>query len=119
MPSIFHKRVSGTIDSGPAAPAIIDGSVVDGEIRGNVRRKDPADDGLTGTLVAKIDGDTVEYPVQVNGKVRGKLTLPRSLAGAALEEAVRTHATFAAVTDGKPVRKLIVVPGKIINVVVG
>jgi hypothetical protein len=53
-------RVSGTIDSGPAAPAIIDGSVVDGEIRGNVRRKDPADDGLTGTLVAKIDGDTVE-----------------------------------------------------------
>jgi hypothetical protein len=53
-------RVTGTVDSGPAAPAIIDGSVVDGEIRGNVRRKDPADDGLTGTLVAKIIGDTGE-----------------------------------------------------------
>lgn len=53
-------RVSGTVDSGPAAPAIIDGALVDGEIRGNVRRKDPADHGLTGTLVAKITGDTAE-----------------------------------------------------------
>lgn len=49
-------RVTGTIDSGPAAPAVIDGSLMDGEVRGNVRRKSPEDAGLTGTIVAKIGG---------------------------------------------------------------
>ncbi len=53
-------RVSGTIDTGPASPAIVDGMVIEGEIRGNVRRKDPSDDGLTGTLVAKISGNGAE-----------------------------------------------------------
>jgi hypothetical protein len=53
-------RVSGAIESGPAAPAIIDGSLVDGEIRGNVRRKTPSDDGLTGTLLATVNADAVE-----------------------------------------------------------
>lgn len=52
-------KVTGTIEGG-AGPAVIDGSVVDTEIRGNVRRKDPKDDGLTGTLTAKIGGDTAE-----------------------------------------------------------
>jgi hypothetical protein len=50
-------RVSGEIDSGPASPSEIDGSLVDGEIRGVVRRKAPSDHGLTGTIVAKIAGD--------------------------------------------------------------
>ena len=45
------------IESGPASPAVIDGQLVDDEIRGNIRRKTPADDGLTGTIVAKPDGD--------------------------------------------------------------
>jgi hypothetical protein len=52
-------RVAGEIDSGPASPAIIDGALVNGEIRGNVRRKTPSDDGLTGTLVGKVDGANV------------------------------------------------------------
>lgn len=52
-------KVTGTIEGG-AGPAVIDGSVVDSEIRGNVRRKDPKDDGLTGTITAKIGGDTAE-----------------------------------------------------------
>ena len=46
--------------SGPAAPAVIDGALMGSEIRGNVRRKTLTDDGLTGTLVAKLSGDTVE-----------------------------------------------------------
>jgi hypothetical protein len=52
-------KVAGTIEGG-AGPAIIDGTVVNDEIRGTVRRKDPKDDGLTGTLSAKIAGDTAE-----------------------------------------------------------
>jgi hypothetical protein len=54
-------RVTGVIDSGPAAPAIIDGAVVEGgEVRGNVRRKAPEDVGLTGTIVAKLGGGAGE-----------------------------------------------------------
>jgi len=52
-------KVTGTVE-GAAGPAIIDGSIVDGEIRGVVRRKDPKDDGLTGTIVAKISGAQAE-----------------------------------------------------------
>jgi leucyl-tRNA synthetase len=63
--------------------------------------------------------DDAEYPVQVNGKMRGKIALPRALAGAELEAAVRAHPDFRAVVGDKPIRKLIVVPGKIVNVVVG
>lgn len=53
-------RVSGTIDSGPAAPAVIDGLLTGTDLRGNVRRKDPKDDGLTGTLVATVNGGSVQ-----------------------------------------------------------
>lgn len=52
-------KVSGTVEGG-AGPAIIDGTVVGEEIRGTVRRKDPKDDGLTGTITAKIAGDAAE-----------------------------------------------------------
>ena len=48
-------RVSGTIDSGPASPAVIDGVVSAGILSGTVRRKDPSDEGLSGSLVGKID----------------------------------------------------------------
>ena len=53
-------RVSGAIEAGPASPAVIDGVLSDGEIRANVRRKDPTDNGLTGTLQAKLAGANVE-----------------------------------------------------------
>jgi hypothetical protein len=53
-------RVTGEIDSGPAAPALVDGSLVGGEIRGVVLRKAPSDDGLTGTIVAKIGDASVD-----------------------------------------------------------
>ena len=49
-------KVTGAIESGPASPAVIDGQLVEDEIRGNIRRKTP-DDGLTGTIVAKPAGD--------------------------------------------------------------
>jgi leucyl-tRNA synthetase len=62
--------------------------------------------------------DEVEMAVQVNGKVRGRVTLPR----AASEEVARAAALAAegvgAYTSGKQVKKFIYVPGKIINLVV-
>jgi hypothetical protein len=53
-------KVTGTIDSGPAGPGVIEGSIIDGEIRGFIRRKEPGDQGLTGTFTAKASGDTAE-----------------------------------------------------------
>jgi hypothetical protein len=75
-------KVTGTVDSGPAAPALVDGSVIDGEIRGVVRRKDPKDDGLTGTFLAKVAGDSVEGHLslaEANAAIvrEGKLSLKK------------------------------------------
>jgi leucyl-tRNA synthetase len=67
---------------------------------------------------AQIATDEVEYPVQINGKVRGKVVFPRALAGAELDAAVGAHADVQALISGKTLRKLIVIHGKIINIVV-
>ncbi len=68
---------------------------------------------------AQIDADDADYPVQVNGKMRGKISLSRSLTGAALDQAVLTHPDVVAIIAGRPVKKLVVVPGKIVNLVLG
>ncbi|MEO3930021.1 leucine--tRNA ligase [Micromonosporaceae bacterium B7E4] len=59
--------------------------------------------------------ETVTYPVQVNGKVRGRIEVPAEAA----EEAIRS-AALAAVADqlaGREPRKVIVVPGRMVSVV--
>jgi leucyl-tRNA synthetase len=61
--------------------------------------------------------DTIEVPIQINGKVRNRISVPAE----ATKEELETIATesVADAIEGKTVRKVIVVPGKIINVVVG
>ena len=61
--------------------------------------------------------DTVEYPVQVNGKVRGKVVVAADADQADVERAAR--AEVAAHLDGVTVRKVVFVPGRLINFVVG
>jgi len=68
-----------------------------------------------GWLVA----DTVEIPVQVNGKVRGRVTVPADADGDALEAAARADERVAALIGGATVRKVVVVPGRLVNVVLG
>lgn len=53
-------RVSGITEGGPLGDAVIEGSSDGQALAANVRRKDVADDGLTGTLVATVTGDKVE-----------------------------------------------------------
>jgi len=55
-----NGRVSGTTEAGPLGASVIDGTSDGTTLTGTVRRKDPSDDGLTGTLVAKITGDALE-----------------------------------------------------------
>ena len=62
--------------------------------------------------------DEVEVAVQVNGKVRDKLTVSVSLSKEELEAAAKALPRVQAFTEGKTVVKVIVVPKKLINIVV-
>ena len=73
-------KVTGTIDSGPASPGVIEGSMIDGEIRGFIRRTDPSDQGLTGTFTVKPGaGDGTLSLAEANAAVvrEGKLSLEK------------------------------------------
>ncbi|MGY1741049.1 MULTISPECIES: leucine--tRNA ligase [unclassified Blastococcus] len=63
--------------------------------------------------------DTVEVAVQVNGKVRAQVTVPADADAAALEAAARAEEKVAAQLAGKTVRRVIAVPGRLVNFVVG
>jgi hypothetical protein len=53
-------RVAGTTEGGPLGAGILDGTSDGQTLTATLRRKDPTDDGLTGTLVATVTGDKVE-----------------------------------------------------------
>ena len=61
--------------------------------------------------------NTFEYPVSFNGKMRFKMELPKSLSPKEVEEAVRANENTAKYVGENGIKKVIVVPGKIINVV--
>ena len=61
--------------------------------------------------------DQITYPVSFNGKVRFQLPLAASMSPADVEKIVREDARTLAQLDGKAIRKVIVVPGRIVNVV--
>ena len=53
-------RVSGGSEAGPLGASVLDGKSDGTTLTATVRRKDPSDEGLTGTLQAKVAGDTIE-----------------------------------------------------------
>jgi hypothetical protein len=53
-------RVSGSTEAGPLGASVLDGTSDGTTLTATVRRKDPSDEGLTGTLVAKIAGDALD-----------------------------------------------------------
>ncbi|MCO5064530.1 MAG: leucine--tRNA ligase [Rhizobiaceae bacterium] len=63
-----------------------------------------------------VDNEIV-YPVQINGKKRGDLTIARDADQAAVEKAALALDAVVRALDGKPPRKVIVVPQRIVNVV--
>ena len=62
--------------------------------------------------------DTVEYPVQVNGKVRGRVTVAVDADQDALKAAALADEKVQAFLAGASPRKVIVVPGRLVNLVV-
>jgi leucyl-tRNA synthetase len=61
--------------------------------------------------------DTVTIALQVNGKLRGTLEAPAAMSKEELETAALAHAKVRQFTEGLTTRKVIVVPGKLVNVV--
>ena len=68
---------------------------------------------------SKLVKATVEIAVQLNGKIRGKLNVPSDLTRENAEEYFKTLSEIQAMIDGKTVRKLVYVPGRLVNIVVG
>ena len=61
--------------------------------------------------------DEIEYPVSFNGKMRFKISLPSNLTAPQIEEIIMNNERTVKQLDGKSVKKSIVIPKKIINIV--
>jgi leucyl-tRNA synthetase len=67
---------------------------------------------------AALVQDEIELVLQISGKLRGALRVPAAADRAAIEAAALASAEFAKFSEGKPAKKVIVVPGRLVNVVV-
>jgi len=68
---------------------------------------------------ALLVDEEVEIPVQVDGKVRARVTVPADADEAVSEAAARADARIAALLDGKTIHKVVVVRGRLVNFVTG
>ena len=65
-----------------------------------------------------LKSDTITIIVQVNGKLRAKLELPSDMDKQGVEEAALTDENVQKFTNNKPPKKMVYVPGKLVNIVV-
>lgn len=65
-----------------------------------------------------LEAEEITYPVSVNGKLRFHVTVRADLPPEAIEALVRADERLQRYTNGKTIRKIVFVPGKIINIVV-
>jgi leucyl-tRNA synthetase len=68
---------------------------------------------------ARLVRSEIEIAVQVNGKVRGKLTLPADLAEEKIREKALALPRVQEAMQGNTIRKVVVVPQRLVNIVVG
>ena len=67
---------------------------------------------------AALEAEEVELVVQVNGRLRGRIRVPADAGREAIERAALAEPNVRRHVGGRPVRKLVVVPGRLVNVVV-
>ena len=61
--------------------------------------------------------DTLELPVQVNGKLRDRIVVPAAATQQQMESAALASEKIKPFLEGKTIKKVIVVPGKLVNIV--
>jgi leucyl-tRNA synthetase len=67
---------------------------------------------------AMLVDDEVEMPVQIQGKIKARLMVPAKADAAAIEALVLAHPEVVAAIAGRTVKKTVVVPGRMVNIVV-
>jgi leucyl-tRNA synthetase len=67
---------------------------------------------------AALEQDEVELVVQVNGKLRGSIRVPKAADRAAIEELARANPNVQRFVAGQNVKKVVVVPGRLVNLVI-
>ena len=70
------------------------------------------------TYPEKIIESNVELAVQINGKVRFKITVPTSFSEEEIKEQVKNDDKLTQYIDGKQIQKIIVIKSRIVNIVV-
>jgi leucyl-tRNA synthetase len=68
---------------------------------------------------AQTKADEIEVPVQINGKLRSKVVVPADAPSDAIQSAALAEPRIQELLQGKTIKKVIVVPKKLVNVVVG
>jgi leucyl-tRNA synthetase len=66
---------------------------------------------------AALVQDSLQLVIQVNGKLRGHIEMPASASREAIDAAARSNENVLRFTEGLTIRKVIVVPGKLVNIV--
>jgi leucyl-tRNA synthetase len=67
---------------------------------------------------AALQQDEIELVLQINGKLRGSVTVPAGADKAAIEAAALASEAFTKQAAGAPAKKVIVVPGRLVNIVI-
>jgi leucyl-tRNA synthetase len=67
---------------------------------------------------AAVREDSVEIPVQINGKLRARIEVPNGADAATMEQAAKDDVRIAELLTGKTVVKCVVVPGRMVNFVI-
>ena len=67
---------------------------------------------------AALEQAEIELVLQINGKVRGALKVAKDASREAIEAAALADEMFAKFSEGKPAKKIVVVPGRLVNIVV-
>ncbi|MCS7228238.1 MAG: class I tRNA ligase family protein, partial [Endomicrobia bacterium] len=65
-----------------------------------------------------IQQEVVEIPVQINGKLRSRVIVPRDITEDELKEVVKQDSKVASFIRNNEIQKWIIVPGKLVNIVV-
>jgi leucyl-tRNA synthetase len=67
---------------------------------------------------AALVQDEIELVLQVNGKLRGSITVAKDASKEAIEQLALANPNVQKFMEGKPAKKVVVVPGRLVNIVV-
>ena len=88
------------------------------ELWNQLGHADPIIDAAWPTLdESALVQDTLQLVIQVNGKLRGQIEMPASASREDVEAVARVNESVLRFTEGLTIRKVIVVPGKLVNIV--